>query len=44
MSRKNYYNKKKIVNVDNNEENFNKKIILHDDEHDDKNINLDGVN
>ena len=35
---------KKIANVDNNEENVNKKIILHDDEHDDKNINLDGVN
>ena len=33
---------KKIVNVDNNEENANGKIILQDDEHD-NNIDLDGV-
>ena len=33
---------KKIVNVDNNEENVYEKIILQDAEHDD-NINLDGV-
>ena len=33
---------KKIVNVDNNEENVYEKIILQDVEHDD-NIELDGV-
>ena len=41
-AKKNYQNKKKIVNVDNNEENVYEKIILQDAEHDD-NIDLDGV-
>ena len=40
---KNYQNKKKIVNVDNNEENVYEKIILQNAEHDD-NIDIDGVN
>ena len=40
---KNYQNKKKIVNVENNEENVYEKIILQNAEHDD-NIDIDGVN
>ena len=46
MSRKNIKKNllewKKIVNVDNNEENVNEKIILQDDKHD-NNIDLDRV-
>ena len=34
--------KQNIVNVDNNEENVNEKIILQDDEHY-NNIDLDGI-
>ena len=40
--KKNLLEWKKIVNVDNNEENVNGKIILQNDEHD-NNIDLDGV-
>ena len=40
--KKNYQNEKNIVNVDNNEENVNEKIILQNDKYD-NNIDLDEV-